>query len=321
MKKRTPVVHGILLLDKPTGATSNFALSQLKTLYSERKLGHTGSLDPLATGMLVCCFGDATKFAFWLLTADKEYETVLTLGERTDTGDSEGKVIASRPVAVTKLQLDMAVASFRGSSNQTPPMYSAVKHKGKALYKLARQGIEVERKARQIEIYRLDIEDFTPPHLSLSLRCSKGVYVRTLADELGEMLGCGAHVSQLRRARVGSFQPEQMHSMEELTDMSREQRMQALLPCDAHLGFMPKLEVTAAAAQKLHSGCAVPLRQDIDPGPVRLYTRDGHFFGLAETTHQKMVHPKKILSADTHPSSSAPSIPPPPLRNMTGESS
>ena len=295
MKKRPAKVHGILLLDKPEGLTSNAALYEVKSLFEERKVGHTGSLDPIATGMLVCCLGDATRFSSWLLDADKEYRTTLTLGERTDTGDSEGKIIATRPVQLNADQVETAVDTFRGTIEQVPPMYSALKHRGKALYKLARQGIEVERKPRQIQMHSLTVEKFSGPELELKMRCSKGAYVRTLADDLGELLGCGAHVSQLHRLSVGPFKAKGMHSVEQLADMDKKARMGCLLPCDAHLEFMPKLQVTAAAAERLSSGNPVPLRDEIEPGLVRLYTGEDNFFGLAEVTGRMMVQPKKIL--------------------------
>ena len=303
MSKKPPTVHGILPVNKPGGITSNATLYQLKRLFNERKIGHTGSLDPIATGMLVCCLGEATKLSSWLLNADKHYSTTLRLGVRTDTGDTEGKVLSERKIEVDRDQIEFALDCFRGAIEQIPPMYSAVKHKGKALYHLARSGQEVERKPRSVQIYSLEIADFSPPELQLKMHCSKGVYVRTLADDLGEMLGCGAHVQALYRNQVSPFLEEQMLSIEQLTAMDPDQRLQSLLPCDAHLGFMPQLDVSAPVAERLQTGNQVPLRQKLQPGMVRIYTVQDGFIGLAEVTEHAMVRPKKILRLSGRPDS------------------
>jgi tRNA pseudouridine55 synthase len=194
-------VNGILLLDKPAGLTSNAALQEVKKLYRARKAGHTGSLDPLATGLLPICFGEATKISGFLLDADKHYRVQCRLGERTNTGDSEGEVLERRPVeAVTEAALREAIEGFLGDIEQIPPMYSALKHKGERLYNLARQGLEVEREPRTVTIYALELLGFTGDHAELMVHCSKGTYVRTLVEDIGEILGCGAHVSAPARA-------------------------------------------------------------------------------------------------------------------------
>ncbi|MGB5440817.1 MAG: tRNA pseudouridine(55) synthase TruB, partial [Gammaproteobacteria bacterium] len=199
-------VNGILLLDKPAGVTSNAALQIVKKLYRARKAGHTGSLDPLATGLLPICFGEATKISGFLLDADKDYLVTCKLGERTTTGDAEGEVEQRRPVErVTEKLVRKAMQGFIGDIEQIPPMYSALKHKGERLYKLARQGIEVERAPRQVTIFEMELTDFSLPEATFRVHCSKGTYVRTLIEDIGEVLGCGAHVIRLRRLGVGPF--------------------------------------------------------------------------------------------------------------------
>ncbi|MGI9345034.1 MAG: tRNA pseudouridine(55) synthase TruB [Gammaproteobacteria bacterium] len=295
MKKKQPAVSGILLLNKSTGLTSNRALYDVKRLYSERKVGHSGSLDPIATGMLVCCLGEATKFCSWLLNADKTYQTRLILGKRTDTGDAEGTVISERPVKVTRDQLEAAVETFRGTIEQIPPMYSAIKYQGQALYKLARQGKTVERQPRTVHITDLKIDTFSAPALDLSISCSKGFYVRSLADDLGELLGCGAHVSQLHRVQVAPFESHQMLQVSELEALSETERLQRLLPADSHLKDMPQLDVMPPVAERLQTGNMVPLRQEVQPGWVRLYCNE-QLLGLGEVGPRKnMLIPRKIM--------------------------
>ena len=199
-------VNGILLLDKPPTMSSNRALQTVKHLFAARKAGHTGSLDPLASGLLPVCFGEATKFCQYLLSADKTYLVTMRLGIRTDTGDTEGEVISERPVPeVTSAILEKIFDQFRGEIEQVPSMYSALKHQGQPLYKLARQGITVARESRRLTIFRLTVLNFTADSVQFELHCSKGTYVRTLVDDFGEVLGCGAHVTQLRRIGVGAF--------------------------------------------------------------------------------------------------------------------
>jgi len=239
-------VHGVLLLDKPIGFSSNQALQKVKWLFRAEKAGHTGTLDPLATGVLPLCFGAATKFSQMHLDADKSYEAQAILGVKTRTGDAEGEVIETRPVSVTAEQLAHAVAGLTGSIRQVPPMYSALKKDGKALYEYARAGIEVERPARDVTIYELKVlesrMDGAQPAIKFIATCSKGTYIRTLGEDLGEALGCGAHLSALRRVRTGDFVQAQCVSLESLEAMTEEQRMDCLLPVDAllsgHLAVM-----------------------------------------------------------------------------------
>jgi tRNA pseudouridine55 synthase len=232
-------VHGVLLLDKPIGLSSNQALQKAKWLLRAEKAGHTGTLDPLATGVLPLCFGAATKFSQMHLDADKAYETVVRLGVKTSTADAEGEVISERPVSVTPAQLDAVVQQFTGPISQVPPMHSALKKDGKALYEYARAGIEVERAARQVTIYELKVlealVDTAQPAIKMVVDCSKGTYIRTLGEDIGEALGCGAHLSALRRVRTGGFSERQCITLDALEAMNEEQRLACLLPVDALL--------------------------------------------------------------------------------------
>ena len=232
-------VHGVLLLDKPLGWSSNDALQKVKWLLRAEKAGHTGTLDPLATGVLPLCFGAATKFSQLQLEADKTYEAVAQLGVKTSTGDAEGEVIQERPVHVTEEDLVRVVPRFTGLIRQVPPMHSALKKDGKALYEYARAGIEVEREAREVTIYTLKVAlgpvDTAQPAIKMIVKCSKGTYIRTLAEDIGEALGCGAHLTALRRVDTGGFQISQCVTLEALEAMTEEERMKCLMPVDSLL--------------------------------------------------------------------------------------
>lgn len=243
-------VHGILLLDKPTGLTSNDVLQKVKRIYNAAKAGHTGALDPLATGMLPICLGEATKFSQYLLEADKRYEVTAKLGERTNTSDSDGEVVSTRPVNVAVGTLIEALDQFRGPIMQVPSMYSALKHNGRPLYEYAREGIEIEREARPITIFELKLLGFEGDEVKLEVHCSKGTYIRSLVDDLGEVLGCGAHVTQLRRTQVASYPYERMLTLEQLECIfeqakaesvpPREQLDPLLLPMDTAVASCPR---------------------------------------------------------------------------------
>src|SRR5579862_9142002 len=223
-------IHGILLLDKPLGMTSNAALQKVKRLFNAKKAGHTGSLDPLATGMLPICFGEATKFSQFLLESDKCYQVEAKLGVKTRTGDAEGEVIAVKPVMdLTCERLEAVLSQFVGQIQQIPPMYSALKIQGKPLYELARQGIEIPREARSVQIYRLQLIDFQAETLKFEVQCSKGTYVRTLVEDIGELLGCGAHVSALRRTVVLPYNEIKMYTLDALEEIHQQFGMDALI--------------------------------------------------------------------------------------------
>lgn len=256
-------VHGVLLLDKPIGWSSNDALIRAKRLLWAKKAGHTGTLDPLATGLLPLCFGEATKFSQDLLDADKTYETVVRLGIKTTTADAEGEVLSERPVSVTPEQLQAAVARFVGEIDQVPPMHSALKKDGKPLYEYARAGQTVERTARRVTIHSIDVLaadlESAAPTVTLRVSCSKGTYIRTLGEDIGEALGCGAHLVALRRTQVGSLTLEGAVTLDALEAVSEDQRAALLAPVDALLQTLPRVELDAEASRRFLHGQRLPL--------------------------------------------------------------
>ncbi|MEW8043197.1 MAG: tRNA pseudouridine(55) synthase TruB [gamma proteobacterium symbiont of Phacoides pectinatus] len=292
-------VQGILLLDKPLGVTSNKALQWVKQIFFARKAGHTGSLDPEAGGLLPICFGGATKVSAYLLDADKRYWVRVRLGETTTTADAEGEVLRTRPVeGVTEALLGDALARFRGEIQQIPPMYSALKHQGERLYKLAREGVEVERKPRTITIYELKLLAWESPHLELEVRCSKGTYIRTLAEDIGEVLGCGAHVAALRRTGLGPYREDDMVTMERIEAAAREgnEALDALLlGVDSALGHWPQVRLTADSAFYLGQGQAVLVPNAPTGGPVRIYDPNGRFLGIGEILDDGRVAPRRMI--------------------------
>lgn len=301
MAKKRPrgrPINGILLLDKPLGLSSNQALQTVKNIYFAQKAGHTGSLDPLATGMLPLCFGEATKFSQFLLEADKEYVVKAQLGVRTSTCDSEGEVIAEKDAtAVSLAMVTAALEKFRGPIQQIPSMFSALKHKGQPLYKLARQGIEVERKPRDITIYELELLDFQNCELSLRVKCSKGTYIRNLVDDIGEVLGCGGHVVELHRTHVGAFKSEQMISLESLETLRQGEQFAELdaliLPLEAISLELPRLELTNAAAFQLQQGQMVDGMSLPDAPLVQLFHQQ-RFIGIGACTAGELVAKRLI---------------------------
>ncbi len=291
-------VRGILLLDKPLGVTSNDALQQVKRLYNAQKAGHTGSLDPLANGLLPICFGAATKISAFLLDADKHYWVKVKLGVTTSTADSEGEVLETRPVdSISEDDVRQAVARFQGEIQQIPPMYSALKHKGERLYKLAREGKEVEREPRNITIHRIEMSGFELPEFELEVHCSKGTYVRTLAEDIGEMIGCGAHVVALRRTGVGPYRADAMVDMATLRQKIEEGFPAAdalLLPIDSALGQWPEVKLSADSSFYMRQGQPVMVPNAPVDGWVRLYDADG-FFGVGEIMDDGRVAPRRLM--------------------------
>ena len=303
MARRRPKgrnISGILLLDKPEGLTSNEALQTVKRLYKARKAGHTGSLDPLASGLLPICFGEATKISGFLLDADKHYRVRCKLGEKTTTADAEGEVIETRPVeGIDAAGLEAALEAFRGSIQQVPPMYSAVKHQGQRLYKLAREGVEVEREPRTVVIHALELLSFEPPFFDLDVRCSKGTYVRTLAEDIGEALGCGAHVTALRRLGVGPYDDQGMVTLDELKTLAEEglEALDArLLPIESALAQWPEVQLNEDATYYLRQGQAVLVPRAPTSGWVRLYAAGGTFLGMGQILDDGRVAPKRLMS-------------------------
>ncbi|HHB13444.1 MAG TPA: tRNA pseudouridine(55) synthase TruB [Chromatiales bacterium] len=301
-KRHLRNVHGILLLDKPVGLSSNEALQRVKRLYRARKAGHTGSLDPIASGLLVICFGEATKLSAFLLEADKHYRTVFRLGVRTETGDAEGRVLETRPVGDLDVRrVEAVLARFRGEIQQVPPMYSAIKHQGRRLYELAREGVQIERQPRTVHIHRLELFSLQDDLLELEIVCSKGTYIRTLAEDIGEALGCGAHVHALRRLGVGPFHEGQgLHSLEEIEARAAEgfQALDALLlPLDAALADRPAVRLTADMAFYARSGQPVLVPGAPTEGLVRLYDENQAFLGVGSALEDGRIGPKRLVFA------------------------
>ncbi|MET0064908.1 MAG: tRNA pseudouridine(55) synthase TruB [Candidatus Thiodiazotropha sp.] len=295
-------INGVLLLDKPEGMTSNKALQEIKFLYKAAKAGHTGSLDPLATGLLPICLGEATKMSAFLLDADKRYRVKVKLGETTTTADAEGEVIErADPSGVTEQDLRSVLAGFQGEQQQLPPMYSAVKYQGERLYKLARQGIEVEREPRTIHIYALDLLGFELPEFEMDVHCSKGTYVRTLAEDIGKQLGCGAYVSALRRTGVGPYSDDAMLTLEQVQAAFGEKRFEEmdnwLLPLESALSNWPEVTLTADAAFYMKQGQAILVPNAPTSGWVRLYANKSEFLGVGQILDDGRVAPKRLMQA------------------------
>ncbi len=302
-------VDGILLLDKSEGMTSNAALQEVKRLYGAKKAGHTGSLDPLATGVLPIFFGEATKFSQFLLNADKRYLAVLRLGIRTDTGDSDGALLEQCAIPViSDAAVEKILAAYRGEISQVPPMYSAVKVAGKPLYKLARKGIEIERKERQVCIHQLTLVEKTPEELVLDIRCSKGTYIRTLADDIGADMGCGAHVKQLRRSVAGPFSAEETVRVKELKKLADEKDRaeidRHLLPISAAVQDLPSVGLTRLAETYIRQGQPVLVANAPTGGWVGLFSADsqgastGHnegFVGVGEVLDDGRIAPRRLV--------------------------
>lgn len=288
-------VDGVLLLDKPAGISSNQALQKAKHLFMAAKAGHTGSLDPFATGLLPLCFGEATKFSHYLLDADKTYIATLYLGATSMTGDTEGEIVAGPEVSVTMAQIEVVLQKFLGEISQVPPMYSALKHQGKALYEYARAGVDIERPARQVTIHRLKVTHFEAPSLTIEVSCSKGTYIRTLAEDIGKALGCGAYLTQLRRTHTGAFDLGPAMTLEHLESLSLEQRDALLLGGDVLVADLPQAELDADSTFYLCRGQSVWLSGKRALGDIRLYGEGRRFLGIGEVMPDGKVAPRRLL--------------------------
>jgi len=287
-------------LDKPQGLTSNNALQKVKHLFDAKKAGHTGSLDPLATGMLPICLGEATKLSGFLLDADKRYVTRCRLGIRTDSADADGQVIATREwQQVTQAGIEALLPTFSGEIEQMPPMHSALKVNGVPLYKLAHQGQEIERKSRKVHIYDLKLLAFEAPFAEFSIHCSKGTYVRTLIDDIGELLGCGAHVTELKRTQVGPFKSESrlytLEQLQEMRDSGLSHLDSCLLALDSALSQFPAVNLSPDAAFYMRQGQAVFIPKISEMGEVRLYTQDNRFIGVGEVQSDGKIAPRRLM--------------------------
>ena len=292
-------LDGIILIDKPGLLTSNAVLQQAKRLFGARKAGHTGSLDPLATGMLPLCFGEATKFAQYGLDADKCYAVTALFGITTDTGDAQGAVLKEvKPCVLSEKEMEDILPEFRGESLQIPPMYSALKHQGKKLYEFARAGINIERNPRPITIYDLDLVDINQAQAQFIVRCSKGTYIRTLIEDIGARLGFGAHVVALRRLYTAGFEEQPMYTLEQLTALTATERDACLLPVDYLLQSFAKVIVSDYELTHLYQGRAIKTELHGNQGLVRLYDTQQGFHGLAEVEeHSGLLKPKRLMVA------------------------
>ncbi|CAH0538744.1 tRNA pseudouridine(55) synthase TruB [Vibrio marisflavi] len=299
-------VNGIVLLDKPTGISSNDALQKVKRIYFAEKAGHTGALDPLATGMLPICLGEATKFSQFLLDSDKRYVVVAKLGERTNTSDSDGEVVETRDVNVTKERLLECIETFKGETDQVPSMFSALKYQGRPLYEYAREGIEVPREARKITVYSIELLRFEGDEVEMEIHCSKGTYIRTITDDLGEMLGCGAHVTYLRRTGVANYPVEKMVTLEQLgalLDQAREQEIEPrllldpiLMPMDTAVESLPEVNLIPELTDMVQHGQPVQVFGAPSEGFVRMTSgEERQFIGVAEIDDDGRIAPKRLV--------------------------
>ena len=299
-RKRGRDIHGVFLLDKPQGMSSNDIMQKVKRIFQANKAGHTGALDPLATGMLPICLGEATKFSQFLLDADKRYLVTAKLGERTDTSDAEGQVVETREVKVKTPEILTALEQFRGDILQVPTMFSALKHNGKPLYEYARQGITVEREARPITIFELNFIEYNAPYLTLEVHCSKGTYIRTLVDDLGEALGCGAHVTMLRRTAVADYPTEKMldwHALQSLAEPQDLSLLDALLlPMDTAVAKLPALTLNESQTQGIGFGQRVKFdNPNRLQGQVRLFSHENRFLGVAVIDENNVIRPQRLV--------------------------
>ncbi len=300
MKANKPI-DGVLILDKPAKVTSNGALQQVKRLYRAQKAGHSGSLDPLATGVLPVCFGQATKFARFLLDADKTYIVTAELGVVTASGDADGEIIKKVPVPVlTQDRLEAVLAGFLGIIEQVPSMYSALKHQGQPLYKLARQGIVVERKPRKVNVYEIDLLRWQSPTFTLQVRVSKGTYVRTLVEDIGSALGTGAYVKGLRRVQAGPYALHQSVTVSTLTAVSEQQGLDGLmgylLPVDSTVSDWPEVVLAQSASRSLSQGQSIKLSLPVKEGWVRVVEADSRFLGVGEVLGNGHLVPRRLVS-------------------------
>lgn len=305
-RRRGRDIHGVLLLDKPQGLSSNDALQKVKRLYNANRAGHTGALDPLATGMLPICLGEATKFSQFLLDSDKRYRVIARLGQRTDTSDADGQIVQERPVNFTQVQLDVALDSFRGDIKQVPSMYSALKYQGKKLYEYARQGIEVPREARSITVYELQFIRWEGDELELEIHCSKGTYIRTITDDLGELLGCGAHVIYLRRLQVATYPTERMVTLEQLNELLEQAHRQdvapaelldpLLMPMDSPVENYPEVNLLPVVAGYVKQGQPVQVAGAPASGMVRITEgEERKFIGVGDIADDGRVAPRRLV--------------------------
>lgn len=295
MKRKGRVVDGVLLLDKPYAMTSNAALQTARLLLNAQKAGHTGTLDPLASGLLALTFGEATKFSADLLHADKTYIAGIKLGQKTTTGDLEGDFLQTRPVRVNRADIEKTLNAFRGDILQVPPMFSALKRDGKTLYDLAREGVSIEREARSVRIEKLEILEFADELLTVEVTCSKGTYIRVLAEDIGEALGCGAHLASLRRTKVGVLSLEDAVTLQALETMSVDERLATLKPLDALMQTLPAVHLSENDRVRFCHGQRLALGLPSCPR-VRVYGPDEQMVGTARVNERGVLEPERLIA-------------------------
>jgi len=299
-RSRGRKVNGIFLLNKPRGISSNQALQKVKRLFKAAKAGHTGSLDPLASGMLPICLGEATKFSQYLLDSDKRYQVQGLLGIKTETADAEGAQYIYVQVNVTESEFLSVMENYRGDIEQIPSMYSAIKVNGQPLYKLAREGITIERESRPVTIYELELLNFDSPYVEMDVFCSKGTYIRNLVEDMGDDLGCGAHVTRLHRSQVGPYQEDGMITLDQAEALVEESGVAALdellLPVYSSVSNWPEVVLNSSLAFYIQQGQAIQVTNAPENGGVRLMTDDGEFLGIGEINEDGMVAPKRLIS-------------------------
>ena len=288
-------IDGVFLLDKPLGFSSNQALKKIQWLFNAKKAGHTGTLDPMASGLLPICLGEATKFSHRLLDANKTYIATIQLGVTTTTGDQEGEVVSERKVILNEPQIKETLQKFLGDISQIPPLYSALKFEGKPLYEYAREGIEIERKSRQIKIYDINLMKMDSAVMTIEVSCSKGTYIRTLAEDIGQALGCGAHLKGLERTQTGNFQLSEALTIEVLEEMSMASREKVLLPTDALLEGLSSVKLTLAETELIKKGQSIDFISKNDK-ELRLYGASGQFVGVGQPDLQGRLFPKRLIA-------------------------
>ena len=288
-------IDGVFLLDKPLGFSSNQALKKIQWLFNAKKAGHTGTLDPMATGLLPICLGEATKFSHRLLDAHKSYIATIQLGITTSTGDQEGEVISEKEVVLNEAQLKDTLKKFMGDMTQIPPMYSALKFEGKPLYEYAREGIEIERKSRQIKIFDIKLINIEKSIITIEVLCSKGTYIRTLAEDIGQTMGCGAHLKGLERTQTGNFQLSEALSIEALEAMPMASREKALMPIDVLLEELSSIKLNMAELDAIKKGQSIDFISKNDK-EVRLYSPSGQFVGVGQSDLKGRLFPKRLIA-------------------------
>ena len=291
-------INGLLLIDKPLGFSSNQALSKIKWIFSAKKAGHTGTLDPLATGLLPICFGEATKFSSHLLNSEKTYEASIKLGWKSSTGDAEGKLTESKIISISLDKLEEVLSLFVGLSNQTPPMFSALKHKGQPLYKFAREGVKIERKQRQIKISELKLLNYEKNIIKFAVTCSKGTYIRTLAEDIANKLGMDGYLIDLRRTKIGNLNVQDALSLDKIEALSTVKRIDFIKPTEVLVDEYPKIILNESEENLIKNGQPIQLPKKVNPEIYRLFSKNSEFIGLGEIDSNNLLKAVRLISTN-----------------------